>query len=700
MAILKCTICGGELDFSTDMSVGVCQYCDSTITIPKNLDHKGNLYNRAVFLRHNNEFDKAALIYEDILKEDNTDAEAHWGLVLSKFGIEYVTNPATGERHPTCHRTQPESILSDPDYLAALRYYDSVAASVIEEQAKQINEIQSKILEISRKEAPYDIFICYKETDDVTKERTEDSTIAQDLYFALVKQGYKVFFARKTLEQKLGSEYEPVIYAALNSAKVMIALGTKPEYFNAVWVRNEWSRFIKMAKDSKDDKIIIPAYRGFSAYELPNELSHFQSQDMTKIGFMQDLTDGIERCLRKSGKADEKQVNAGGGSAVDVHQRLIKNGETHIRLQNYDAAESVYNALVEDYPDDYRGWWGLILCKTKEFTEFNCDLNKINTWYKYARKLATPEQIADKEKDYLAYLRKVAELEVNTETDRVIGFITKHKQAINSNRQTINTLNKALISFEDNYQVQKNIDTTNISKAEKTLKTNKSKLLRKKIFLCAFAAMFLLGLLVLAIGLLSEVQEILIASVVICILSFGNLFLAPSGRFKDYNARIQKATEYLNECYSCQENNSGVHTNTVADFSKKIKNAEDEISLLNMRILACNSYLSIGNEKIADFCFALRCASFGMDISVDKHTKDLRDLAYGYKEIVISELKTESPNKSNEAEQPVTEDTPASVSEYEVNCPFCGTKTIISSTDYEKGFSFCGICGGKMEFEK
>lgn len=93
MAVLKCTICGGELDVNADLSVGVCKYCDSTITIPKELDRKGNLYNRAVFLRQNNEFDKAVSVYEDILKEDNTDAEAHWGLVLSKFGIEYVEDP-------------------------------------------------------------------------------------------------------------------------------------------------------------------------------------------------------------------------------------------------------------------------------------------------------------------------------------------------------------------------------------------------------------------------------------------------------------------------------------------------------------------------------------------------------------------------------------------------------------------------------
>ena len=47
-----------------------------------------------------------------------------------------------------------------------------------------------------------------------------DSVIAQDVYDALTEKGYRVFFSRITLEDKLGTEYEPYIFAALNSAKV------------------------------------------------------------------------------------------------------------------------------------------------------------------------------------------------------------------------------------------------------------------------------------------------------------------------------------------------------------------------------------------------------------------------------------------------------------------------------------------------
>lgn len=112
----------------------------------------------------------------------------------------------------------------------------------------------------------------------------------------MTNEGFKVFFSRITLEDKLGTAYEPYIFAALNSAKVMVVLGTKTEYFNAVWVKNEWSRYLALIKAGQK-KILIPAYKDMDPYDLPEEFSHLQAQDMTKLGFMQDLIRGIKKIL-------------------------------------------------------------------------------------------------------------------------------------------------------------------------------------------------------------------------------------------------------------------------------------------------------------------------------------------------------------------------------------------------------------------
>ena len=300
MSILKCKMCGAPLNIEGNATIAVCEYCGTKQTIPKlDDDRRANLYDRASHFRRNNEFDKAAGIYEQILAEDSTDAEAYWSLVLCRYGIEYVEDPETRKRIPTVNRTQMTSVYADENYKSAIRYADAMQRPVYEAEAKTIDEIQKGILKISSQEEPFDIFICYKETDDRGR-RTRDSVLANELYYQLKQEGYKVFFSRITLEDKLGSAYEPYIFAALNSSKVMVVLGTKPEYFNAVWVKNEWSRYLALIKAGKK-KTLIPAYRDMDPYDLPEEFAYLQALDMSKLGFMQDLIRGI----RKITKADE-----------------------------------------------------------------------------------------------------------------------------------------------------------------------------------------------------------------------------------------------------------------------------------------------------------------------------------------------------------------------------------------------------------
>lgn len=301
MAVFKCKMCGGDLDVVDGMSVAECEYCGTKQTLPKlNDNEKEIMYDRAGHFRRNNEFDKAMGIYEKILDIDNTDAEAYWSLVLCEYGIEYVEDPSTHKRVPTVNRAQFTSVFMNENYKSAIRYADAYQRSIYEEEAKNIDNIQKGILAISQNEEPFDIFICYKETD-ANGRRTHDSVLANDLYHQLTQEGFKVFFSRITLEDKLGTAYEPYIFAALNSAKVMVVIGTKPEYFNAVWVKNEWARFLAQIKNGAD-KILIPAYKDMDPYDLPEEFSNLQAQDMSKLGFMQDLIRGVKKITQKDKK--------------------------------------------------------------------------------------------------------------------------------------------------------------------------------------------------------------------------------------------------------------------------------------------------------------------------------------------------------------------------------------------------------------
>ena len=365
MAVLKCKMCGGNLEVIEDQNYATCDSCGSTMTLPKINDERiVNLFNRATHYRQQNEFDKALATYESILEEDNENAEAHWGCVLSRYGIEYVEDTRTHERIPTCHRVQNDSILADLDYKEAIKYApDNHSAELYKAEAEKISEIQKGILNIARNEKPYDIFICYKESD-INGQRTIDSTLAQDIYFQLTNEGYKVFFSRITLEDKLGQEYEPYIFAALNSAKVMLVIGTKAEYFNAVWVKNEWARFLDITKKDKS-KLIIPCYRDIDAYDLPDELSMFQSQDMGKIGFIQDLTRGINKVLNAVTETKSAMVIQQTHDYGAEAEALLKRAFLFLEEAEWQRADELLEKVLNINPENAQAYLGKLIIDVK-----------------------------------------------------------------------------------------------------------------------------------------------------------------------------------------------------------------------------------------------------------------------------------------------------------------------------------------------
>ena len=363
MAIFRCKMCGGDLEVPEGASFGICEFCGTKQTLPTSRDENlQGLFNRANVLRMKSEFDKAAEIYEKILQTDQTEAEAYWGLILCKYGIEYVEDPTTYKRIPTCHRASYDAVTADEDYKNALKYADAVQKEIYEKEAAKIDEIQKGILEIAQKESPYDVFICYKETDD-SGNRTQDSVIANDIYYQLTNEGMKVFYAAISLEDKLGSEYEPIIFSALNSSKVMLVLGTKPEYFNAVWVKNEWSRFLKLMKKDRT-RLMIPCYRDMDPYELPEEFAHLQAQNMEKIGFINDLVRNIRKIINPETPGNKM---LSGYSSADSEEgdieKLLERGKISIEDHEWNTADAIFEQVLSKDVYCARAYYGKFLAK-------------------------------------------------------------------------------------------------------------------------------------------------------------------------------------------------------------------------------------------------------------------------------------------------------------------------------------------------
>ena len=356
MAVIKCKMCGGDLALTPKCIIATCVYCGTQQTVPTDDNEKKLVqFQRAEQLRRNCEFDKASGIYETIVAEFQQEAEAYWGLVLCKYGIEYVDDPATGEKIPTCHRCSYESVTDDPNFLLTMENADPRSLPVYRREAERIEVLRKNVVALSSQADDYDIFICYKETDS-NGDRTVDSLIAQQIYDALTEKGYRVFFSRITLEDKLGISYEPYIFSALNHAKIMLVVGTSGEHFNAVWVKNEWSRFLKfMATDRS--KRLIPCYKDINVYDMPREFAHLQAQDMGKVGALHDLLRGIEKIFPRNAVQTESNTRK-------AEQEPLRGGDSTDPVLPRDARIDAEPELPEtDMPEKKKSPnWLAIIC--------------------------------------------------------------------------------------------------------------------------------------------------------------------------------------------------------------------------------------------------------------------------------------------------------------------------------------------------
>ncbi len=148
----------------------------------------------------------------------------------------------------------------------------------------------------------FDVFLCCQEEDE-SGERTEDRALAEELYRQLTKEGFRVFLSWITLEGISGGFYASSLSATLNSARVMAVLGTKPDFFGAEHVRNQWSHYLDLIK--KDgEKILVPAYRDMSLEDIPKEFSHLRALDMSGFGFMLDMIREIRKTTAEAATAE------------------------------------------------------------------------------------------------------------------------------------------------------------------------------------------------------------------------------------------------------------------------------------------------------------------------------------------------------------------------------------------------------------
>lgn len=314
-------------------------------------------YRLAEKLQKERRFDEAQKHYQDVLINGGRDPEVYWRVLMCHYCIEYQKNDEK-EMVPTIlypDLSDPSDVTERSNLLEALENADE---ELQEYYHNKLEEIDS-ILEGYRRwryKLKYDVFISVKQTDetDGKKHPTEDFRVGMELYDHLTSLGLKVFNSEKT-KGPAGKEWEPYILAALMSARVMIVVGTCPEYMESQWVKNEWTRFQWLQKYERDEKkervLFCYLSGGMKAERIPKALNPNKQAIIDGIHAQTELDAVIKEIfppeqppivVNESEKKTEKPPI--------TEKQLLDNWEAWLRLGRKEYIEKIktdYDSMVE-----------------------------------------------------------------------------------------------------------------------------------------------------------------------------------------------------------------------------------------------------------------------------------------------------------------------------------------------------------------
>jgi len=232
------------------------------------------------------------------------------GLLQVKLKFTFQKNESTQEFEVNRQDITPvQDITHDPLYkqgVSLLEQYNSL--NEIESWKKIALYLKKSIQDYERLKntlKPCEVFISFKSSDPTNpKLKTEDDARAKEIYDYLTTQGGfkpdEVFYFSENHRAETGV-FEAKIFYRLETAKVLVLLGSKLEYVSAQWVQNEWSRFYLMIEDrlKHPDALILALENTDRSFiqKLPEELKSRHYLEVKKPDFLKNLTQAIHSVI-------------------------------------------------------------------------------------------------------------------------------------------------------------------------------------------------------------------------------------------------------------------------------------------------------------------------------------------------------------------------------------------------------------------
>lgn len=368
-----------------------------------------------------NEYDRIIASYPDCF-------EAYWGATLSDYGVQYEKD-YDGKMLPTMHRFSEIPVFENKYFKNATKYCKNESELArIKKSAENIENIRIDIKKTVGTQAPYDIFLCYKETPIDGNGLTPEYYWASELYINLRSKGYNVFFAKESLPATKG-HYEAHIFPALKSARLMLILTSSIANIESVWVKNEWSRFIRFAKENPSDgKRFKVIQSGFKPEQLPHELRNEQVLNHNSLSWIEQLNDILKATFPKANNSLEKSVLPQEQSDINVTP-LLKRVFAFLAEGDFKSADEYCERVLDIELENAEAYLGKLMVdlyiKKREDLK-NCEkpfIDNIN--YKFAIRYGN-ETLRKEFQEYITHINqqreeKCKEAEHQKELARIEG---------------------------------------------------------------------------------------------------------------------------------------------------------------------------------------------------------------------------------------------------------------------------------------
>lgn len=311
------------------------------------------------------EFDKAYAAYKKAAEIDPTEPEAYFGMALADFKVQYIKDEVNNRLQPICHEITEKKIVEDGNFKLAFKHATDDQRREYVNRAKEIDYIGGEFYRLAQSGLDYDCFICVKVTDDATGYRTSDYNDADNIYFALKGEGYKPFFSERELAGFTGADYEARILYALYKSECMIIVCGDESYLKTPWVKNEYTRFLKLVNDEeKESDSITVAFRARPIERLEGKRGKIQGVDLKSLNALQRILSFVQthtpenRARREALATGAVATAPKTGATTDS---LIRRAKLEAESGDYSAAASYYERALDIDPLCAEAWFGAYL---------------------------------------------------------------------------------------------------------------------------------------------------------------------------------------------------------------------------------------------------------------------------------------------------------------------------------------------------